>query len=178
MTRFIYYAASTLDGFIADKEDRIEWLLEFGMAEFQDQYDRFIEHIGAMVMGSKTYEFILGEGPDAWTYSVPAWVLTRRELPAVPGADIRFVQGPVEDVHAAALVAAAERDVWVVGGGDVAAQFARRGLLDDLQITVMPVVLGSGKPLLPVPGVTRPFTLVGSTPFPSGAVELKYRLTD
>ena len=80
-------------------------------------------------------------------------------------------------MHRDALAAAAGKNVWVVGGGNVAAQFADAGLLDELLLTIMPVVLGSGKPLLPIAGVTEPLTLLDSTPFPAGAIGLRYRLT-
>ncbi|HEU4807725.1 MAG TPA: dihydrofolate reductase family protein [Homoserinimonas sp.] len=173
-----YYVASTIDGFIADSEDNIDWLLQFGFENFQEDYDRFMADVGAIVMGSTTYEYIIGEGADSWAYgATPVWVLTSRSLPPVPGADIRFFNGEVADVHRDALEAAQGKNVWVVGGGNVAAQFADRGLLDELLLTIMPIVLGSGKQLLPIRAVTEPLTLVDTTPFPRGAIGLRYRLT-
>lgn len=173
-----YYVASTIDGFIADNDDNLDWLLQFGFESFQDDYDRFMADVGAIVMGSTTYEWILGEGDEPWAYgSTPVWVLSSRNLPAVSGADIRFFHGDVADLHHQALEAAQGKNVWVVGGGNVAAQFADRGLLDELLLTVMPIVLGSGKPLLPISAATEPLTLVDTTPFPQGAVGLRYRLS-
>ncbi|MHA6667647.1 dihydrofolate reductase family protein [Homoserinimonas sp. A447] len=173
-----YYVASTIDGFIADREDNIDWLLQFGFDNFQEDYDKFMADVGAIVMGSTTYEYVIGEGAESWAYgSTPVLVLTSRSLPAVPGADIRFFAGDVAEVHREALEAAEGKNVWVVGGGNVAAQFADRGLLDELLVTVMPIVLGSGKQLLPIAGVTEPLTLQGTTPFPAGAVGLRYRLS-
>jgi dihydrofolate reductase len=67
----------------------------------------------------------------------------------VPGADIRFVRGDVVPVHQAMLAAAAGKNVWLVGGGDLAGQFYDRGLLDEIIVTIAPVTLGAGKPLLP-----------------------------
>lgn len=175
-----YYVASSLDGFIAAPGDDLDWLMAFGTAEFQEHYDAFMAGVGAIVMGSATYAFVLGEGPDAWTYgAMPSWVLTSRELPSIEGADIRFASGPIGPVLAAAVDAADGRNVWLVGGGDVAAQASAAGMLDELHVTVMPVILGSGTPLLPVrggadgAGPTR-LTLIESTTFPSGAVELVY----
>ena len=173
-----YYVASTIDGFIADSDDNIDWLLQFGFDNFQDDYDRFMANVGAIVMGSTTYEYILGEGNQPWAYGgTPVWVLTSRSLPQVPGADIRFFQGDVATLHQQAIAAAGGKNVWVVGGGNVAAQFADAGLLDELLLTIVPIILGSGKQLLPIGSVTEPLDLVGTTPFPQGAVGLRYRLT-
>jgi len=173
-----YYVASTIDGFIADSDDNIDWLLQFGFDSFQDDYDRFMADVGAIVMGSTTYEYIIGEGTDSWSYgATPVWVLTSRTLPTIPGADIRFYRGDIADLDQEALAAAQGKNVWVVGGGNVAAQFADRGLLDELLLTVMPIVLGSGKPLLPISKVTGVLELEATTPFPQGAIGLRYRLT-
>src|SRR5262245_32705481 len=90
MTRYRYYVASSLDGFLADRDGSLDWLLAFGMEEFAAGYRAFIAEVGAIVMGRSTYDFVHGEGPDAWDYEVPAWVLTHRDADGVPGRDIRF----------------------------------------------------------------------------------------
>jgi dihydrofolate reductase len=150
VSRLVYYAASTLDGFIADPDDRLDWLFK------QDQdrhgslnYDDFIAGIGAIVMGSTTYEWILDHEDGRWDYTVPAWVMTTRGLATPEGADVRFASGDVAPVHEAMLAAAAGRGLWVVGGGDLAGQFADAGLLDEVVVYLAPVVLGAGRPLLP-----------------------------
>lgn len=66
-----------------------------------------------------------------------------------PGADIRFVRGDVAPVHRRMLEAAGDRDVWIVGGGDLAGQFADAGLLDEVLVFIAPVTLGAGAPVLP-----------------------------
>ncbi len=170
-----YYVASSIDGFIADADNRIEWLTSFGFEPYQEHFDAFMSGVGAVVMGSKTYEFVLDEGEDAWPYSkLPTWVVTSRELPAIGGADIRFASGDVGQVVQDARDAAGDRNVWIVGGGSVAAQAADLELVDEFLVTVMPIVLGSGVPLLPISKPTRPLALLRVTPFESGAVELAY----
>jgi len=176
MPRTIYYVASSLDGFIADENDGLDWLLQFGFEAYQEHYDRFVSGVGAVVMGSATYEFVLAEGAEAWTYTQPGFVLSGRELPAVADADIRFRSGDIGAIHAEAVAAAAGQDVWVVGGGNVAAQYLEAGLLDELHVTFMPIVLGSGKRLLPVTAPTSRLTLLNTTHFDGGAVELQYSL--
>jgi dihydrofolate reductase len=152
-----YYTATSLDGFIADESHSLDRLF----TRQQDRsgplnYAAFIEHIGAVAMGATTYAWILqhefAEKDSAewkWPYDQPSWVFTHRELRDVPGADLRFVSGDVRDVHAELVAAAGERNVWLVGGGDLAGQFADAGLLDEVIVYVAPVTLGAGAPLLP-----------------------------
>jgi dihydrofolate reductase len=80
---------------------------------------------------------------------VPSWIFSSREQRPVEGADVRFVRGDVAPVHAELAEAAGERDVWIVGGGPLVAQFAAAGLLDEVLVTIAPVTLGAGRPLLP-----------------------------
>jgi dihydrofolate reductase len=146
-----YYTATSLDGFIADERHSLDWLFTRG----QDRggplnYDAFYAGVGAVAMGSTTYEWILDHEDDsAWPYDVPAWVFTHRELREIPGAQVTFTSGDVRDVHEGMTQAAGDRNVWIVGGGDLAGQFADAGLLDEVIVYVAPVTLGSGAPLLP-----------------------------
>lgn len=173
-----YYAASSIDGFIADDADSIDWLEQFGPEEFEEHYRAFIGGIGALVMGATTYEFLLRAQLPEWPYAgIPAWVVTHRSLETPPGADVTFFQGHIGQLDAELRETAGDRDVWLVGGGDLAAQFANLGLLDELRITYVPVLVGSGKRLLPVAGASRPLTLMGTTAFPGGAVEHVYRVS-
>ncbi|MGZ5408323.1 MAG: dihydrofolate reductase family protein [Aeromicrobium sp.] len=152
-----YYTASSLDGFIADPDNSLEWLLT---RKSEDDgplnYGAFIAATGAMAMGSTTYEWILDhEFADKdpvdwrWPYDIPCWVFTHRELPVIPDSGIVFASGDVGAVHRAMVEAADDRNVWVVGGGDLAGQFADVGLLDELIVSIAPVTLGAGAPLLP-----------------------------
>jgi dihydrofolate reductase len=179
MARTIYFAAATLDGYIADPDDRIDWLTGFepnyeGPGESaKGSIDSVIEATGALVMGSSTYEFILGHD---WPYGDrPTWVLTSRELPVAEGADIRFHDGPVAEIHPEMTAAAGDRDLWVVGGGPVASELADAGLLDELWVTIVPIVLGAGKPLFSKP-IERAMRLLGTRAFDSGMIELRFSL--
>jgi dihydrofolate reductase len=152
-----YYTATTLDGFIADPDNSLEWLFT---REREDDgplnYGEFIAEVGAMAMGSTTYEWILdhefaGKDPTEWKwpYEIPCWVFTHRQLPVIPDARIEFTSADVGVVHEQMLVAAGDRNVWIVGGGDLAGQFADGGLLDEVIVSIAPVTLGAGAPLLP-----------------------------
>ncbi|WP_144715118.1 dihydrofolate reductase family protein [Curtobacterium pusillum] len=170
-----YFVASSLDGFVAAPGDDLDWLLRFGFAPFQEQFDRFFAGVGAVAMGSTTYEWLLAHD-ETWPYpDLPTWVFTSRHLPVPAGAEVHFVSGSVADHHADLERAAGPRELWVVGGGLLAAQYQEAGLLDELRVTVMPIALGAGSPLLPVAAPTPVFDLVGTTTFDGGAVELRYR---
>lgn len=147
-----YFTATSLDGFIADPDHSLSWLLSRDVdAEGPMGYQRFVKSVGAIVMGASTYRWILDNDPsakDAWPYDMPCWVFTHGDPPHGSG-DIRFVQGSVAQVHPEMLAAAGERNVWVVGGGDLAGQFADVGLLDEVWVQYAPVSLGAGAPLLP-----------------------------
>lgn len=153
MTKTTYYTASTLDGFIADEHHSLDWLLKQDIdKEGPMNYDEFIARVGAIIMGSSTYEWIVRNHVDkgeAWFYTQPSWVFTHRALTGVEGADIRFTRADVAAVHAEAVEAARGKDIWIVGGGDLAGQFADAGLLDDVLVSFAPVTLGAGAPLLP-----------------------------
>jgi dihydrofolate reductase len=152
-----YYTATTLDGFIADPANSLDWL--FSRRRDDDgllSYGRFIAEVGAIAMGSTTYEWILDHefaGRELsewkWPYDIPCWVFTHRQLQVVPGAHVVFRSGDVRPVHREMVDAAGGRNVWIVGGGDLVGQFADAGLLDEILVTIAPVTLGAGAPLLP-----------------------------
>lgn len=149
-----YYTATSLDGFIADADNNLDWLFQFGDAPPTD-YESFISAVGAIAMGSTTYEWILrnqvmrAKDPIPWPYTQPTWVFSSRDVRLVPGADIRPVRGDVRPVHAAMARAAGEKNIWVMGGGELVGQFHDHGLLDELILFVASVTLGAGAPLLP-----------------------------
>jgi len=149
----VYYTATTLDGYLADEQDSLDWLFVQDIDEDGAMnYKEFIADVGAVVMGRTTYEWIRGHMAttgEAWAYAMPTWVVTHADLPGMDGADIRFVEGDVAPIHAAMVEAAGGKDVWVVGGGDLAAQFAEAGLLDRVMVSIAPVTLGAGRPLFP-----------------------------
>jgi dihydrofolate reductase len=180
----------TLDGYIAEADDNLDWLLGYeGSYEGEEaapggqgSYEAFYEGVGAMVAGSVTYEWVLDHlkrTDGEWPYKgKPCWVLSSRDLAKPEGedVDVRVVDASVRELHDGMVQSAGERNLWVIGGGNVASQFAEDGLLDDVLVTVVPVVLGEGKPLFDrrLPG--GPMQLTGTRAFDSGMVELRYEL--
>ena len=149
-----YYTATTLDGFIADERQSLDWLFEVDRGENPGAaFTEFFAGVGAMTMGATTYEWALehdgGESWAKWYGDTPCWVFAHRDLPPVPGVRLEFVQGDVAPVHAAMAEAAGDKNIWLMGGGDLVGQFADQGLLDEILVGIAPVTLGAGAPLLP-----------------------------
>ena len=147
----VYFTGSSLDGFIVDDHESLEWLRSrnidpggpFG-------YDAFMMSVGALVMGSKTYEWIVANQPGDWVYTQPTWVLTSRPEIVDSGHPVTTFDGEVTELYPQLLQAAGYRDIWIVGGGDAAAQFVRAGLVDELVISYAPCTLGDGGRVLPI----------------------------
>ncbi len=177
-----YYTATSLDGFIADSQNSLDWLLQFPEPA-ESSYPAFIHDVGAIAMGSTTYEWVLDNhirmgttSAQPWPYSQPSWVFTTRDLPKIESADIRFVRGDVRPVHEQMVAAAGGKNVWIVGGGELVGQFHDHRLLDELIVTIVAVTLGGGAPLLPRRIATPPLQLISVQRFGEAFVELRYEV--
>lgn len=177
-----FYTASTLDGFIATEDDSLDWLFALGDPT-DSTYPRFIEEVGALVMGSVTYEWVLAHSKEmigttgsAWPYTQPTWILTHRNLEAVKGADIRFASGDVKAVHAEMRAAAGDKNIWVVGGGELVGQFFDAGLLDEIIVQIGSATLNGGKPLFPRRALPPTLKLTNVQRIGAEFVELRYSI--
>jgi dihydrofolate reductase len=175
-----YYTASSLDGFIATVNHSLEWLFQLGEAN-DTGYPDFIRAVGALAMGSSTYEWMLRHvvTPEStrespWPYTQPTWVFSTRVLPPVRGADLHFVAGDVRPVHREMCDAANGKNIWLVGGGELVGQFYDANLLDELIVQVGSVTLGQGRPLLPRQIVFPPLRLRSARAIGPGFAELRY----
>jgi dihydrofolate reductase len=147
----VYFTASSLDGFVVDDAGSLDWLTSrdvdpggpFG-------YEAFAKGVGALAMGSTTYEWLVENQPGDWMYEQPSWVLTHRPEIIADGHPVRTFSGDVTTLHPTLVSAAAGRDVWLMGGGDVAAQFVAAGLVDEMIVSYAPCSLGAGARVLPV----------------------------
>jgi dihydrofolate reductase len=169
MPKTQYYTATTIDGFIADPDNSLDWLFEVGDGADANPFGAFFADVGAFAMGATTYQWVLEhdallEQPLKWKDyygDVPAWVFTHRSPALIPGADLTFVKGDVRPVHEAMTKAANGKNIWIVGGGELAGAFADAGLLDEIILGVAPVTLGGGAPLLPRRITSSRLTLTG-----------------
>jgi len=180
-----YFTATSIDGYIADQDNSLDWLFQAHDDQHgEGRWDAFIGAVGAMAMGATTYEWVLEhekllEDPAKWHEfyaDIPCWVFTHRELPAIPNVDIRFVQGDVRPIHEEMAAAAGDKNIWLVGGGELAGLFADAGLLDEIQLHVAPVTLGGGAPLLPR-RITAPRLTLTSAEIEGGFAYLTYAVS-
>jgi dihydrofolate reductase len=193
MATTVYYCAASLDGFIAGADDSLDWLTGY-QGSFEGEgaeanpmseggaYEDFYEGVEALVMGSATYEWLLDHldlaGGGGWPYpNKPCWVLSSRDLrpPEGEGVDVRIADASVGELYDEMAAAAGDAALWIVGGGGIASQFADEGRLDEVHLTVVPVVLGAGKPLFKRPLSSGSMQLTGTRAFRNGMVELRYR---
>ena len=175
-----YYTASSLDGFLATEDDSLDWLFSLGRLT-QSSYLGYIAQVGALAMGSSTYEWMVRnadavkkETGAAWPYAQPAWVFSSRQLPLIEGADVRFVSGDVRPVLANMRAAAGDKNIWIVGGGDLAGQFHDAGLLDEVIVQIGSATLGRGKPLFPRRVLSPVLQLQSVQQMGAGMAELRY----
>ena len=158
MTKTEYYTATSIDGFIADEHNSLDWLFAASATDDKDdRFGTFFAGVGAMAMGATTYQWVLEhdqllENPTKWQDyygGTPCWVFTHRDLPPISGAALSFVRGDVASVHEKMVQASGDKNVWIIGGGDLVGQFLDQGLLDEIHLQLAPVMLGAGAPLLP-----------------------------
>ena len=170
------FIATSLDGYIARADGDIGWLLERDAPDEDHGYEDFIADKDMIVMGRGSYEKVLGF--ERWPYDRPVLVLSSQlagtPVPQALQGKVRFAcQGPAEAM--AALEQAGVRRVYVDGGRLVQA-FLRAGLIQDMVITTVPVLIGSGRPLFGNLPADLSFALVANRSFPSGLVQSTYRL--
>lgn len=166
------FIALSLDGFIARRDGSVDWLALVEAPGEDYGYQRFFDSIDTLVVGRSTYELALGFEP--WPYrGKRCVVLSHRETPARYGE--QFFAGEVS-VLAARLEAEGAKRVYVDGGA-VVRQFLAAGLVNDLTLSVIPILLGDGISLFGGSTTAREsrLELIGAESFPSGLVQLRYR---
>ena len=145
-SRVRVYLGCSLDGCIAGPEHDIGFLAEQPPVEQPGDalgFEAFLADVGALLMGRRTYQVVLDH--DLWMYGDrPVLVATHHPLPPAPrGGSARAVAGPITEMLAAAKQAAGGKDVYL-DGGDLVRQGLDAGLVDDLCLTILPLVLGRG----------------------------------
>lgn len=165
--KIILYIAMSLDGFIAKEDGNLDWLTKYDNNKedygFKELYDR----IGTVLVGSTTYFQVedVYEGKDVYVFS-------RKSLKNKP-YNVHFVKGNVEDV-VNNLELGDNRNIWLVGGADLANQLLRADLIDEYVITIIPILLGSGIPLFRGKNPESDLMLLNVKHFNSGLVQLHY----
>lgn len=156
MKRVIYDTATTFNGWIADRRNSLDWLFAVDQDGLPTE-ELIPKSATAVVSGSTTYQWVVEREellaqPDKWQQfygDKPTFVFTSRHLAVPAGADVRFLSGAVADALPMIRDAADGGDIWLLGGGDLAGQFLDAGALDEIRLSVAPVALDGGAPLLP-----------------------------
>jgi dihydrofolate reductase len=170
MARVRFYVATSLDGFIADREGSVDWLAPYDGRLYG--YDKFVSEVGALIMGRRTYELIRAVGED-WPYAgKPVFVLSSQSLGDVPQGVVTNTRG----IRAALQQArdTTRNDIWIVGGAVTMQSALEEGLIDMVEIFLVPVLLGAGLNLLNDLSARPTLIFDGIEAFPDGVVKLRY----
>lgn len=173
MARILGYIATSLDGFIATQQHGLDWLFKHDQLQLgEHDYNLFLQRIRTVVMGRATYDFLAAD-PNPWPYGA-------QRVMVVTSRPIDHPKGPLQtrsdiDALIAELRALDDGDVWMLGGGQLQMAFMERGALDELEIYVMPEIIGGGFPLFPATGLRASPTLLSAKVIEPGCVRMHYR---
>lgn len=168
MRRIRYAVAASLDGYIAGPNGEYDWIQidpEMDFAEVMAQFD-------TLLMGRRTYE-VTGTGGGPGGQAMNVWVVSRT-LKAEEHREVTLIAENVEE-QLRELRARPGKDIWLFGGGELFRSLLEMQQVDTVEVTVVPVLLGGGIPLLPSPAVRRTLSLTAHRVYPNtGTVSLEY----
>ncbi|MCG7386723.1 dihydrofolate reductase family protein [Paenibacillus sp. ACRRY] len=144
--KVVLYIAMSLDGYIARKDGSVDWLFDVEGDGGDNGYAAFYQTIGTVVMGRTTYEDVLKLSEDFLYADRPTYVLSRSEQPPAP--HVQFTTEPVESLIPR-LQQASDADLWIVGGGQLVQAVMEKRLLHEIEVAIIPKILGEGIPLFP-----------------------------
>ncbi|WP_459502409.1 dihydrofolate reductase family protein [Bacillus sp. C1] len=168
--KVVLFIAQSLDGYIATKEDSLEWLFKVE-GEGDNGYAEFFETVDTVVMGKRTYDWIMDYEKGQFPYqNKECYVFSRSIFKDMN--DVKFVSEDVVNFinH---LKKKEGKNIWIVGGGDLLHTFFKEKLVDELIVTVAPVIIGEGIPLFKVGDYQLDLSLKGTRTF-NQFVELHY----
>ena len=193
MPDVILYVASSVDGYIARADGAVDWLdparelapepapeLAPEPAEEAGEdygYREFLAGVGVVLMGRITYEQILSFGVD-YPYPDAAGYVFSRTRAGEQDDNVRFVDGGDIAGLVARLRAEQDKNLWLVGGGQLVREFLRLDLIDRIELFILPIILGAGIPLFPPDTPTLNLTLTSCQSYDTGLVQLTYRKVD
>ena len=169
MPKVVLYIASSVDGYIARPDGAVDWLFQEG----DYGYSEFIASVGVVLMGRITYEQILSFGIGYPYPGTDGYVFSRTRA-GEEDANVQFTDADIPGL-VAELKATKDKDIWLIGGGQLIREFLRDDLIDKIILSVHPVILGQGILLFPPDTPQRDLTLVDSQAYDTGLVRLTYR---
>lgn len=175
MTQVQLFIATTIDGFIARENGSLDWLFNLSNPNQIDHgYGDFISGIDTVVMGRKTYDDVLGFGIE-WPYNnCTSYVVTNNSNFSVSTGNT-FVLNELNKDSVEQLRSKSLANIWVVGGGEIITQFLNFEEIDEMTLSIIPVILGEGIRLFPGAPKESEFELIRTEAFETGVVNLKYR---
>lgn len=168
MRRVRYRVAASLDGYIAGPDGEIDWIVPDPTIDFAALYAGF----DTVLLGRRTYELTLQPGAPAWPAGWRVYVFSRT-LEAAAHPAVTVVSTDAGAV-VRALRAEPGRDIWLFGGGSLCASLLAADVVDQVEVAIMPVLLGGGVPLVPPEAPRSRLTLTRSGAHPGGSVSLHY----
>ena len=174
MRKVILYSAISIDGMIAKEDGSVDWLDELPNPDKLDYgYFDFYKKIDTTIMGNKTYQQVLGFDVPFPYPDKENFVLTRNSA-LQADENVQFIsKDPVSFVHE--LKSKEGADIWLIGGGAINALFLNNNLVDELKLSIIPVVLGNGIPLFNGPVDLSKFQFLESKAYNTGVVSLVYQ---
>jgi dihydrofolate reductase len=174
VTKIQCYIAQSLDGYIARKDHSIDWLENISVPEGSDLgYGEFYSNIDTVIMGRKTYNEVMGFDVP-WPYAdAQCYVVTSDKDYLVRTPNTSLVH-EVDGAWIDEIKAASNQNIWLIGGGGLVTQFMKLYALDELLITIIPIILGDGIALFPDHPPETQWDLKQVNDFGNGAVMLSY----
>ena len=172
--KIIVHIATSADGFIARPDGDIDWLTDRPEPEGFYGLPEFARSIGGKILGRKTFDTSVALGQQ-FSVKDPHYVFSRRPAPPSPPPGVHFVSEPIA-AFARRMRAEAGKDLWLMGGGEIIGEFLDAKAVDDFIISVVPVFIGEGIPLIAPRHLHVPLDLVSVQGFPDGVVQSHYQV--
>lgn len=170
--KLVLFIAESLDGYIATKNDSLDWLFKVE-GEEDNGYTQFIESVDTVLFGRRTYDWVMEQEKGKYPYlDQTSYVFSR--TPLEDTEDVKFIHQDIVN-FTKNIKAEVGKDIWIVGGGELLYTFLKEKLVDELIITVAPVILGEGIPLFKAGDYRLDLTLLSTQTF-NQFVQLHYKV--
>ena len=167
MPRIRYCVVMSLDGYLAGPQGEVDWIIRDPAVDFGAQFAQF----DTFLVGRRTFELMTTPGSPPLPPGSRVFVVSRTMPQNYPGVS---VLSEVSAAEMARVKAAATKDIWLFGGAELFRRLLNQGLVDTVEVGIMPVLLGQGLPLLPPPARQAQLRLTAHRVYPSGIVSLQY----
>ncbi len=172
--KLVLFIAQSLDGYIATKDDSLDWLFQVE-GQGDNGYSEFYETVDTILIGKRTYDWIMEQENGQFPYNNKnCYVFSRSRY--TDTNEVKFINGDIVN-FTTTLKREEGKDIWLVGGGDIVHTFLKEKLVDELIVTVAPLILGEGIPLFKPADYQLNLSLLGTRTF-NQFVELHYKVNE